>query len=285
MIRRITQGNTVIREMDSITECIRYCNEEPINSSVFHRISSVHGEHSFTGTHSLDEAYALMEGGWEPGYKDLIDEMCTVKLHSDEENPERFKVLRKPYGASPNVPRHIMGHPDSMFHPKHNAAPARVISVYVNASANCSISPETLMTKGASVLKYIEHLERKGYRTNIYASESATEDNEAIVIAVKIKDSRENLNLKRVAFPLAHPSFLRRIIFRVDETCPVKKSGWDSGYGRPNDKPFLKYLNSIHTHLIYVPSADSVSPGRDPNKYINKVIEYNKENIAGFKEP
>ena len=52
------------------------------------------------------------------------------------------------------------------------------------------------------------------------------------LIKFKIKSANERLNISNVAFPLIHPSFLRRIMFKVIEHSPIFTPPFTNSYGR-----------------------------------------------------
>lgn len=53
------------------------------------------------------------------------------------------------------------------------------------------------------------------------------------MIKVRIKSANEKLNISKLAFPLTHPSMLRRLFLRWIEVYPEITKKFVSGYGRP----------------------------------------------------
>ncbi len=70
---------------------------------------------------------------------------------------------------------------------------------------------------------------------------------------VTMKEFSQNLNLLKLAFPLIHPSMLRRISFRYLETMPaMKDTNYTNGYGYPltfhfgnNGNKYYKALKAV----------------------------------------
>ena len=53
------------------------------------------------------------------------------------------------------------------------------------------------------------------------------------IIKVRIKSANEKMNISKLAFPLVHPSMLRRLFFRFIEVYPNVTKPFTSGYGHP----------------------------------------------------
>ena len=54
-----------------------------------------------------------------------------------------------------------------------------------------------------------------------------------IIVKIKVKNSTEKLNISKLAFPLVHPSMLRRLLFRFLEVVPKASKKYVYAYGRP----------------------------------------------------
>ena len=59
---------------------------------------------------------------------------------------------------------------------------------------------------------------------------------------IRIKGADEKLNISKTAFPLIHPSMLRRLIFRFIEVYPDVTSNFTSTYGMPISLDIFKQL-------------------------------------------
>jgi hypothetical protein len=60
-------------------------------------------------------------------------------------------------------------------------------------------------------------------------------------IRIKVKDSSQRMNLKQLAFPLAHPSMFRRIVFALIERLEDCKN-FGEGYGWCTNWEEVKHL-------------------------------------------
>ena len=60
-----------------------------------------------------------------------------------------------------------------------------------------------------------------------------------------LKDIDEPTDYRNLFFPLVHPSFLRRIIFKLIEKVPELGSHWADGYGAPAKATLIKKVFGI----------------------------------------
>jgi len=272
-------NNLFIFEFNSINEVVNYCKTAPINEKVFSsRPSSISGTKSFTETDSFEQALDMATNGWEEGYKKVLATLDQVKVNTNTKN-HKFQEMISVDGYAPCVPRAIIGHPETMFQSHTIPFKHKVVDVFIQNANSCSVGADTIIKVGMVACNYINEIEAKGYRTNLYSVESKTSGDQTSIYTTKVKDSREQLSLKRVVFPLAHASMLRRIYFRVLETSDVNKS-WSDGYGQPNDKAGKDYIQSRYPKAFMFPSQRSVEFNyKDtPMTYLEKVWSWN-----GFK--
>ena len=109
----------------------------------------------------------------------------------------------------------------------------KVVSLVYAPDANCGTSADTFIKAGIVVLNIVNRLEMNGIRVNlkIAAYDASGRRDSYAGCYITIKDYREQLDLKKIAFPIAHPSMLRRLGFKWIETFPDLKGGYSGGYG------------------------------------------------------
>ena len=103
----------------------------------------------------------------------------------------------------------------------------KVLNIVYFIGASYDVDKKELAAAGAKLLNIINTLEAQGYRTNIFAARciipkinGKTQKNSLLNLAVKIKDSGKHLNITKIAYPVAHPSFFRRHCFAwADRVC------------------------------------------------------------------
>lgn len=267
-----------INTFRSIAELRRTIKERPINSAIFPSLSSETGSRDFTGTGNFKEAEKLIGSGWTLGRDQLVESIKTVNIGENIVYNKHLPI-HDVVGHSPDVPRAIIGLPDAMMDTEIIPQKAKVINAIVSNSASWNYSTESIMQRGAAILKYIQEIEKNQVRICIWVVTSTVHDNEWVSCYTKVKRAEEPINLRRIAFPIAHPSMLRRIFFRVLETTPVTTRGWNYGYGRPNDAASILAIPKNITNPIFFPSLNEIPETRSGKEYILKVIKYNKDKV------
>ena len=86
----------------------------------------------------------------------------------------------------------------------------------------------------------IKKIEAQGIRVNLNLIWGVAAGNTKEVTKVRLKSANERLNISKLAFPLVHPSMLRRLCFRYLEVAPTVTKSYTLGYGSPLDGSQLK---------------------------------------------
>ncbi len=213
--------------LDHFLEEVIDCNGiNPIFSSK----SSTNGDKSFTGTDSYEEAWNLCRFTMNQGFSQFYQKFQSLKykMSFEEKKEDVYSVV----GYVPNVPRYLLGIPTNM-RSYRNLQANETISIYMNMAYSCYQTHSQIENRGVLVLNLISFLENKGYHINLFTYDFSECENEKILMIVPIKTKDEKLNIKKAYFPLVHPSFLRRLLFRAEEKMPVKNRMWNHGYGCP----------------------------------------------------
>lgn len=98
-----------------------------------------------------------------------------------------------------------------------------------------SVSAGQIIEGSIKEMQIIKKLEAQGYRCNlnIVFGTTAGYPSRQFVVKVRIKSANEKLNVSKLAFPLVHPSMLRRLFFRFIEVYPNITDAFVGGYGSP----------------------------------------------------
>lgn len=253
------------KEFKSINEFMKYIDETPINNIFkWTRQASSDGSPSFTKTKSFEDAEETLKNGWSEMAskltKILNDEMKTVAPKTVTRS--RFDVI----GYQASVPRYLQGIPTSMVNQKKVVQKQKVVTITKNISYYCSIEADVILKNNIQLLKQIEMLERKGIRVNLNIiwvindkdafpinAETSAKKSEFVVCKVRIKNSSERLNISKLAFPLIHPSMMRRLMFRyLEVNQDITQKSFTSGYGKQIvAEKIIRYF--IGKDEIYVP--------------------------------
>lgn len=259
---------------DNIVELVRYCKNTP-NSDSMRNATSSHtiNETEWYGTRTYEEAEFLITDGWQEGFVKLRDNLKDRDVDEEIQN-RRFTPKTDYEGYAPCVPHLLVGRPDTMCNADMLPKKFKVVDIISNIAASCSTSQETIIRRGVIIVNYINQLEMAGYRCNLHIAELCREGSERTIYLTKIKDSTETLSIKRVSFPLIHPSMLRRFYFKVLETLPVNSS-WTCGYGVPTDD-HTDELFKMYKKTFVFPSINTVKLS-EPVSYMKAVKEWNKK--------
>ena len=220
------------------------CRNNEYNSTAVHEERS---DDCFQGSKNMKQSIEWLKYGWELGAKKLNEQVKI--LNQNKSISLKYSVI----GGQVSVPRMLQGLPTNMINQKIIEKPQRILNVYKSAGYIGSYHQKTIINYGAKAVQVVELLESQGYRVNLYVVKlnvNEQRENEEFFVKVKVKDSSERLNMKKIAFCLANPSFQRRLFWRMIEACPwLSAEGW-SGYGRSIDayskhemhKNYLKYM-------------------------------------------
>jgi hypothetical protein len=161
----------------------------------------------YAGTRHMTEAIYTARNGWTDGLG-----LASSLLAPD---PVKKRRQRAVAGGRVNVGRLLSGLPDHMV--KRSPQPARkIITLFVETVMWEGIKIEVALTRVVAISAIIDRLEQQGYSCNIVAVYSARgwrQFDKSHILAVRIKEAGERLNLADVSFAFGHPSFGRRLVY------------------------------------------------------------------------
>ena len=225
--------NVVYERFDNINQMLTAINGRPANEVwKGHSLSSETGSEGFTRTKSYKEAMQFIESGWsEP-----LEKIKRGVENGFKSNGTRNKAVPRTgvVGYAPCVPNAILGLPNSMIMTEKTTSKVKAVTILYGMSVTANINQEDIYKAGIVLLNIINDLELAGYRVKLDVEYfSSREGNDVYGSCVTVKDWRQPLDLKKLAFPISHPSMFRRLGFRWLETNPnVKNRSIRSGYGR-----------------------------------------------------
>lgn len=224
-----SDSNTYINMFENITDISQFLNSKQRKSGRDN--GSEERDEDFTGTKTYEEAFELMKYGDENLYKEFKEKKAKVNIDKLLGNAVRKqKYENRLYGCIPNVPAYLLGHPLNMINPEVGKISHKVINIFLSVGVPWNVNKDDITRNGIIYLSVIDLLEKAGYRCNLYAGVTAS-GSKAEYMYVRIKTDREPLNIKKLVFPLAHPSMLRRIYFRWAEVNDYDYDITHSGYG------------------------------------------------------
>ena len=265
--------NVMHFRFDSITEFINFLNTNPVCSDVFSDPHSISGSFDFTQTHSLEEAIELCRFGYHKDFNKLIELKMKLEKYV-KMSSKKNKQYNDYIGYVPDVKAYLEGNPLSML---NKCNPQRKkIDIYMNTSFYGNSSSSAIFNRGAIVLTLIEILENLGYSVDFHLFEMSTVSEQMHFSEFILKQETERLNPQKLYFPLCHPSWIRRLNFRlIEETKDATNYGWASGYGRPSDIMTIKKIIEPKPNDVIIPTIDELNiHGNDIIDDANNLFDY-----------
>lgn len=218
-------------KFDSLSQMIDELRTRPQAEAMRGASSSETSSSGFTETANYNEAVELALNGYTKPLEAI--KRGLIEAETNGVAPRRCRIVNDIVGYVPNVPAAVIGLPQSMVRSDIEAKKSKIISLVHSPDANACTSAKTIEKAGIAVLTIVNNLEKCGYRVALSIAFFVGKDGDTTLCGmVNVKDWRQPLDLKKVAFPICHPSMLRRLGFKWLETCKEATSGFSHGYGR-----------------------------------------------------
>ena len=236
---------------ESITEFLDWLDNTPINTDIWgHRgLSSETSSYSFCKTNSLKEAKELCRYGYHEDFDKLVELKSTLEKYIKMSN-KKSKQYNYYVGYATDVKAYLEGNPLSMLdrqNPKR-----KHIDIYYNAANLAMASSNEIFNRGAITLSIVEILENMGFSVGLNVFTMSSEYKQVHYVKLNLKKSGERLNIQKLFFPFSHPSFFRRLVFRLMEQTPDITREWTDGYGRTCDDYTIRKVIELKENDIVI---------------------------------
>lgn len=238
-----------VQEFNSINEFYKYICDTPFNEAFrWARHLSVESDQYFTKTKSFDEAVDLMKNGWTD-----VAQKITQKLNvmPDMEVVKQMRTVIGVAGFQPIVPLYLAGVPTNMVSKQMQPIKQKIVNVTKSVTYSEGVSTDTIIEESIKAMQIVKKLESQGYRVNLNIALGVRKQNREIVCKVRVKSANERLNVSKLAFPMVHPSMLRRLFLRYIEVNPNVTKPFTCGYGYPLSHTELK---EAFSHDVVLPA-------------------------------
>lgn len=239
---QITNKTEVI-EYDSLHEFYEYLIHTPFNKAFcWAEHVSVTGDYYFTKTKDFNEAVELFKNGWSDMATKLVQKLKVIE--NKTEPTMKPKNVLGVAGYQAIVPLYLQGVPNNMVTKKMTPVKQKVITLNKSIDYKGSVNADQIIEESIKAMQIIKKLEAQGYRCNlnIVLGTTAGYPSKQFVVKVRIKSANEKMNVSKLAFPLVHPSMLRRLFFRFVEVYPSVTESFVSSYGRPATSSELRNI-------------------------------------------
>lgn len=269
-MNKTVNGNAVSLHFNSITDVCNYLqnNEITKEAQALKRQNKLAPyctgsyRESFSGTASMEAAISLLKGGWDAKAREIKGKMQKPLTGANRGHRNVYDVV----GYQACVPRYLQGIPTNMVRSVPVQKKDKIINIYKNVAYSYKISADEILEQSLKVLNLVDRLEQDGYRVNLYTIAKAVGKRYTWQFSLRIKQSSQRLNIKQTAFPLCHPSMLRRIITGC--VCipeELEHKYLYNGFGAPTDVYSIEELKGENNYFI--PSFVSEKEITDINKY------------------
>lgn len=224
-----------LEKFDSIETFLKVIETRPKNEVMKYANASHDGDKAFTGTQNFDEAMELLKNGYEKPLNKIKSEI-SKDLKISQSRPRRTP-RNAVVGFVPNVPNYLLGVPEQMITINQTPQKVKAVSIIYYIGNNCGTSASSLEKAGITMLNVINRLELSGIRVNFDISAMCTQRiekplEEWQIVTINVKSYREQLDIKKLCFPLAHPSMFRRLGFAWLERSTDIKLNFSYSYGK-----------------------------------------------------
>ena len=241
---------------DSLQDYLAYLEEAEVHEAFLRgNLASEAGSEEFTLTAGLKEAMELCRFGWHEGFGELVALVERVKRNLDIKiDPNR--TFHDYVGFAPDVKAYLEGSPLTMVNKPVVHKP--LVTIYMNTSYAGNEPRERIYARGAIVLAAAEALELMGFMVDLRLFEMSFVEKDVHFSEYRLKMPDERVNLQKLYFPLCHPSWVRRLNFRLIETSPDMTDGWAGSYGIPAETPMIRTVLGLGELDILVPTIDEM---------------------------
>lgn len=229
-------SKTEVIEFDNLKEFYDYLCKTPFNEAFrWEKHSSVDGDKHWTKTESFDEAVQLFKNGWSDMASNLVQKLKVIESKTEPMMKPRNKL--DVVGYQPIVPLYLQGVPNNMMNKKMVPVKQKILTLNKSIDYHGGVSANQIVEESIKAMQIVKKLESQGYRCNLNivlgTSAGWGKDAKQFIIKLRIKSANEKLNVSKLAFPLVHPSMLRRLFFRFIEVYPHVTKNFTHGYGAP----------------------------------------------------
>lgn len=164
---------------------------------------------SWEGVKTYDECLNYLSNGYQPVVEQL---KSSIKPNITGEG-KRISFHNNIVGGMPIVPLAMIGVPNCMIDTRIKPIKAKVLDIYYDITCASRIDSEDIIEAGQKLLATIMRFEQQGYKFNLYAVQTYSDDESCDMLTIKVKSSNQPLDIKRMSYTLTHTSFFRVLGF------------------------------------------------------------------------
>ena len=228
---------------DDLSSFWRYAMQD---SSARQKESRLNHNIEWSGGLTWEEAKQMAISGWRDGMNEIEKYRAQI-LPIIAEKVLRPQQIYAIAAYTVDIGSFLANEPECFIAREYEKKnyPGRIYKIVCSISFSAAITPETIIQRGAMICALIDAIEFAGHRAEVICNDamSAAHGEEYrqgkykqqgwFEVAVTVKKSTQPLEMTDLAFCLAHPAMLRRIMFSVAEI--EKWSDFAHAYGYPSE--------------------------------------------------
>lgn len=229
----------IIRRFESIHQFVKAARKGAKENMASHWAYG--GPDSWAGSESFDQSVEFaMSGGWEPEdvaeFRSVFGDLETKMRRYQDFAMDRFPG---PVGDEVNVAMFLAGEPDHMLDwvPREDMVQRRALCLVIGHSVSAGCSARDLFIRGQAVIGLVRALSMLGMELEIWSEQTISDwHREHYSVLTRLHAAGSIMDESAVEFAVGNPSWLRRLIFGLEEGEPQKiqdQFGIGGGYGRP----------------------------------------------------
>jgi hypothetical protein len=246
-------SKTETLHLDSLSDLIDRTNDPKRIRWTSSSRSRDTNDREWFGTANWTEALDLVRKGWPEGREKMARAMSVAAQATNHATAPSMAL--DVAGAYPMIPAAVAGDPMNMvsFAPVEDRR-RPIVRLFVSCVYSAGYSANAVMNYGAALMAYVDALEETGHRTEITMTYLSDYRGQRIMPSVLAKRAEDALDVDRMAFVIAHPSFLRRLMFGLLETVPEWEASHAGGYGLPTTPK----RDELPEDVIYLPGVNAL---------------------------
>ena len=241
---------------NDLADLYYYLKSNPkVNRSIFTTMSSIDNDYEFAGD-NLGTAIEYIVNGYPYKFNNFL-EACERMQTLTLDTTDNRELKRGLYGGIPLAPLVAAEVPDCML--RYDRSKNIVTrNIYFSLGYPHYNTERTIFNRGLSTLYIIDALEKNGDVVNFIARETSIEADEIVNTEIVLKKPSDiMLDIKKCYYPMASREFLRRLLFRVLESVPVKRN-WVRGYGRQLEENELRKMFNLKNTDYVIPTPNEI---------------------------
>lgn len=255
-----------LREFDSLDDLLDYTLVSADKRSTSH--ATDRGRFHTTG--SFPEAWGLARDGWHAARERVDVIVEAVREHVQSIVQLRPIEVHDIIGFEPDIDRYVQGEVECMWDEVSTQLPGngKVFTLLVDTCFAGGEGAKAILKRGAAIVSLVEAFQLFGFELDIWVETTVSKGSEAVTALVHLVRAGEPCDITGAMFPLAHPDWLRRLMFAVFEGEPDDHrqrfgfgAPFGSGYGTVTGVHMSERVNASATMALsnlYGAEADPV---------------------------